>query len=135
MYILLYMSLMMLILIMFTSSSAKNSFLVSSLAPQDPLPPCAIYIDCSTGRIKSYNFLRGVLSATTCQEICERDTQCRFYSYNYNTTSPHYLHCYLSTGCEEAGFGDGWISGPGTCDLTSTDIQNYVRSFLLRATR
>ena len=57
-----------------------------------------------------------ILSVTNCEEICQRDIQCSFYSYNHNSSSPHYLHCYLSTGCdgvEPGDDGDGLDQGLG----------------------
>ena len=123
-------------MLVFTMSTS-SSHILTSLIPQNPLPPCASYIDCSSGTGRSYNFMPEILSATNCQEICERDTQCRFYSYNHSTNSPHYLHCYLSTGCDGGQSAQGWVSGPSSCDsrtITSTDDQSYSHS-LLRATR
>ena len=126
-------------MLVFTMSNS-SSLIISSLIPQNPLPPCATYIDCSSGTGRSYNFMPEILSVTNCKEICERDTQCMFYSYNHNTMSPHYLHCYLSSGCDVVGEpeqGQGWVSGPRSCasrTITSTDNQSYSHS-LLRATR
>ena len=119
--------------------STSGSTIMSSLIPQNPLPPCASYRDCSSGTGRSYNFMPEILSVTNCQEICGRDIQCRFYSYNHNSSSPHYLHCYLSTGCDGVEPGDdgdgldqGWVSSLSNCE--SKTIKSY-RHFLLRATK
>merc|ERR1739842_277987 len=129
--------LMMLVVTMSTSNTIQSSLIMSSLIPHNPLPPCASYVDCSSGTGRSYNFMSEILSVTICQEICEEDIQCRYYSFNHNTTSPHYHHCYLSTGCDGVLTGLSWISGPRTCHtrtITSTEDQSYSHS-LLRATR
>ena len=117
---------------------------VSTSIPVQPpnplLPPCGSYSDCSSGEDGSYNFRPDVPSASSCYSLCQTDPHCKYYSYNYSMDSPHYRHCYLSTGCARLAQGrtSTWISGPKICGhqvINSSDIENYTSHIFFRATK
>ena len=61
------------------------------------------------------DYLTSVPSLTTCQQRCNNDLQCQYFSYNINPSNYLYRHCFLYKECQLGPDSSDWVTYSSLC--------------------
>ena len=89
---------MLIMLGMFTAAPAKYS--------------CSYRGECQG---LALNYLTSVPSPATCQQRCNKDLQCQFFTYNRNPHNFLHRHCFFYKECHHVHGPSEWVTYSSRC--------------------